>query len=109
MRPGSTASAPSARSSCATISSNPRAQGATNLIVRVILRRMEMRNLGAAGVKVSTLCLGAMTFGDVDERSMMHKASCDEETALALMDRALAAGINFFDTADVYGPNGLSE
>src|SRR2546429_219296 len=103
MRPGSTAPAPSARSSPATISSSPRAQGATNSIARVILRAMEMRNLGSAGVKVSTLCLGAMTFGEVDEKSMMYQVGSDEETALALMDRALAAGVNFLDTADVYG------
>jgi aryl-alcohol dehydrogenase-like predicted oxidoreductase len=68
-----------------------------------------MRNLGSAGVKVSTLCLGAMTFGEVDEKSMMYKVGCDEDTSLALMDRALAAGVNFYDTADVYGPDGMSE
>jgi aryl-alcohol dehydrogenase-like predicted oxidoreductase len=50
-----------------------------------------------------------MTFGEVDEKSMMYKAGCDEETSLALMDSALAAGVNFIDTADVYGPNGMSE
>ncbi len=70
---------------------------------------MEYRNLGAAGVKVSTLCLGAMTFGEADEQSFMHKVSCDEATSHAILDRALAAGINFVDTADVYGQDGLSE
>ncbi len=70
---------------------------------------MQYRNLGAAGVKVSPLCLGAMTFGEADEKSMMHKAGADEATTHAMLDRALAAGINFIDTADVYGQDGLSE
>jgi aryl-alcohol dehydrogenase-like predicted oxidoreductase len=39
----------------------------------------------------------------------MHKACCDEPTAHAILDRAVAAGINFVDTADVYGQDGLSE
>jgi aryl-alcohol dehydrogenase-like predicted oxidoreductase len=70
---------------------------------------MEYRNLGASGVKVSTLCLGAMTFGEADDRSMMHAVSADEATAHAILSRALEAGINFIDTADVYGQDGLSE
>jgi aryl-alcohol dehydrogenase-like predicted oxidoreductase len=70
---------------------------------------MKYRNLGAAGVKVSTLCLGAMTFGEADASSFMHKAGSDEATTFAMLDRAMAAGINFIDTADVYGQDGLSE
>ncbi|HVK73343.1 MAG TPA: aldo/keto reductase [Kofleriaceae bacterium] len=70
---------------------------------------MEYRNLGASGVKVSALCLGAMTFGEADEKSFMHQVSADEATAHAILDRAVAAGINFVDTADVYGQDGLSE
>jgi aryl-alcohol dehydrogenase-like predicted oxidoreductase len=70
---------------------------------------MKYRNLGNAGVKVSSLCLGAMTFGEADEKSFMHKAGSDEATAHAVLDRAVAAGINFIDTADVYGQDGLSE
>jgi len=70
---------------------------------------MKYRNLGAAGVKVSTLCLGAMTFGEADASSFMHKAGSDEATTFAVLDRAMAAGINFIDTADVYGQDGLSE
>jgi aryl-alcohol dehydrogenase-like predicted oxidoreductase len=70
---------------------------------------MEYRSLGASGLKVSTLCLGAMTFGQPDEKSMMHDIAADEATAHAMMDRALDAGINFVDTADVYGNDGLSE
>jgi len=70
---------------------------------------MQYRNLGAAGVKVSSLCLGAMTFGEADEKSFMHKVGSDEATSHAVLDRALASGINFIDTADVYGQDGLSE
>ena len=70
---------------------------------------MEMRNLGASGLKVSSLCLGAMTFGEADEKSFMHKVGCSEETAHQLLDRALDAGVNFVDTADVYGQDGLAE
>ncbi len=70
---------------------------------------MQYRNLGASGVKVSPLCLGAMTFGEADEKSFMHKVGSDEETSHAVLDRALALGINFIDTADVYGQDGLSE
>lgn len=70
---------------------------------------MKYRNLGGAGVKVSNLCLGAMTFGEADEKSFMHKVGSDEQTAHAVLDRALDGGINFIDTADVYGQDGLSE
>jgi aryl-alcohol dehydrogenase-like predicted oxidoreductase len=70
---------------------------------------MEYRNLGQSGLKVSTLCLGTMTFGEADERSMMHKVGCDEDTSHQLIERALDAGINFFDTANIYGQDGLSE
>ncbi len=70
---------------------------------------MEYRNLGGAGVKVSPLCLGAMTFGEADENSFMHQVGCDEGTAFSLMDAALEGGVNFIDTADVYGQDGLSE
>ena len=70
---------------------------------------MKYRNLGSAGVKVSNLCLGAMTFGEADEKSFMHKVGSDEATAHAVLDRAVAAGVNFVDTADVYGQDGLSE
>jgi aryl-alcohol dehydrogenase-like predicted oxidoreductase len=70
---------------------------------------MEYRPLGSSGVKVSTLCLGAMTFGEADETSFMHKVSADEATSHAILSRALEAGINFIDTADVYGQDGLSE
>jgi aryl-alcohol dehydrogenase-like predicted oxidoreductase len=70
---------------------------------------VEYRKLGGTGVEVSALCLGAMTFGDPDESSFMHQAGCDEATSHALLNRALDAGVNFVDTADVYGQDGLSE
>jgi aryl-alcohol dehydrogenase-like predicted oxidoreductase len=70
---------------------------------------VDYRNLGAAGVRVSPLCLGTMTFGEADEGSFMHKVGCDEATAWQVMNRALELGVNFLDTADVYGQDGLTE
>jgi NDP-hexose C3-ketoreductase / dTDP-4-oxo-2-deoxy-alpha-D-pentos-2-ene 2,3-reductase len=54
---------------------------------------MEFTNLGRTGLKVSRLCLGTMNFGP----------KTTEPDSFAIMDRALEHGINFFDTADVYG------
>jgi aryl-alcohol dehydrogenase-like predicted oxidoreductase len=54
---------------------------------------MEYVHLGRAGVKVSRLCLGTMNFGP----------ETNETDSFAIMDRALELGLNFFDTADVYG------
>lgn len=70
---------------------------------------MEYRSLGNSGLKVPVLCLGAMTFGEADDKSFMHKVGCDEKTSFAIMSRALDRGVGFIDTADVYGPDGLSE
>jgi aryl-alcohol dehydrogenase-like predicted oxidoreductase len=70
---------------------------------------MEYRSLGNSGLKVPVLCLGAMTFGEADDKSFMHKVSADEKTSFAIMSRALERGVNFIDTADVYGQDGLSE
>jgi aryl-alcohol dehydrogenase-like predicted oxidoreductase len=70
---------------------------------------MENRSLGNSGLKVPVLCLGAMTFGEADDKSMMHKVSCDEKTSFAIMSRSLERGVGFIDTADVYGQDGLSE
>jgi aryl-alcohol dehydrogenase-like predicted oxidoreductase len=70
---------------------------------------MEYRRLGSSGVKVSCVCLGTMTFGEADENSFMHGVGADEKTSFDIMSRALDAGVNFFDTADVYGQDGLSE
>src|SRR5580698_1852709 len=70
---------------------------------------MEHRNLGASGLKVPVLCLGAMTFGEADDKSFMHEVGCDEKASFAIMSRALDLGVGFIDTADVYGQDGLSE
>jgi aryl-alcohol dehydrogenase-like predicted oxidoreductase len=70
---------------------------------------MEYRLLGRSGLKVPVLCLGAMTFGDADDKSFMHKVGCDEKMSFAIMSRALDRGVSFIDTADVYGQDGLSE
>ncbi|MEZ4322382.1 MAG: aldo/keto reductase [Myxococcota bacterium] len=58
---------------------------------------------------MSVLCLGTMTFGEADENSFMHGIGATEATSFDVMDRALDAGVNFWDTADVYGQDGLSE
>jgi aryl-alcohol dehydrogenase-like predicted oxidoreductase len=55
---------------------------------------MEYRTLGTTGVKVSPLCLGAMMFG--------AWGNTDHEDSARIIHRALDAGINFIDTADVY-------
>jgi aryl-alcohol dehydrogenase-like predicted oxidoreductase len=55
---------------------------------------MEHRTLGRTGMYVSPLCLGAMMFGDWGNR--------DENESIRIIHRALDAGINFIDTADVY-------
>ena len=70
---------------------------------------MQTKRIGTSGLHVSSLCLGAMTFGTADEKSFMHNASADEATSFAILDRAKELGINFIDTADVYGQDGLSE
>lgn len=70
---------------------------------------MEYRTLGHSGLKVSSLCLGTMTFGEADENSFMHGVGAPESVSFEIMNKALDAGINFFDTADVYGQDGLTE
>lgn len=59
---------------------------------------MEYVKLGKSGLKVSRLCLGMMTYGSTQWREWV----LDERKALPFVERALEAGINFFDTADVY-------
>jgi NDP-hexose C3-ketoreductase / dTDP-4-oxo-2-deoxy-alpha-D-pentos-2-ene 2,3-reductase len=54
---------------------------------------MRFTHLGRTGLTVSRLCLGTMNFGP----------ETDEATSFAIMDSALEAGINFFDSANVYG------
>ena len=53
---------------------------------------MEFRYIGKTGLRVSPLCMGTMTFG----------SQCDKAEAFAIMDKAYEAGINFFDTAEIY-------
>jgi aryl-alcohol dehydrogenase-like predicted oxidoreductase len=53
---------------------------------------MQHRPLGHTGIDVSVLCLGTMTFGEQNTEAQAH----------AQLDRALAAGINFIDTAEMY-------
>src|ERR1700722_10488471 len=65
---------------------------------------MEYVNLGSTGLKVSRICLGAMTYGSKKWREW----GLDEEESRPFIKRALEAGINFFDTADVYSL-GVSE
>lgn len=59
---------------------------------------MEYTNLGKTGLKVSRICLGMMTYGS----SQWRRWVLDEEESRPFIQRALEAGINFFDTADVY-------
>ena len=54
---------------------------------------MQFTNLGRTGLRVSRICLGTMNFGP----------ETDEPTSFSIMDSALEAGINFFDSANVYG------
>ena len=63
-------------------------------------QRMNYRYLGKTGLRVSELCLGAMTFGRENEAT--------EEESFQMMDHFVAAGGNFIDTANVYSA-GISE
>ena len=60
---------------------------------------MKIKRLGRTGLKVSEICLGTMTFGN----------QADQAASYAIMDTADAAGVNFFDTADVYPLGGDRE
>ncbi|MCP4643463.1 MAG: aldo/keto reductase [bacterium] len=59
---------------------------------------MEYAYLGRSGLRVSEICLGTMTFGN----------EADESASVAIMEHAVEAGINFFDTANIYN-KGLTE
>lgn len=65
---------------------------------------MEYVNLGKTGLKVSRLCLGCMTYGSKKWREWV----LEEEESSPFIKRALEAGINFFDTANIYSL-GVSE
>ena len=61
---------------------------------------MEYVKLGRTGLDVSRICLGCMSFGDPGRGG--HPWSLDEEASRPLIRQAIEAGINFFDTANVY-------
>ena len=61
---------------------------------------MEIRRLGASGLRVSALSLGAMTFGA--SQTNLKGVTSSEEEARRVFDRAVEAGINLVDTANVY-------
>jgi len=65
---------------------------------------MQYVNLGATGLRISRLCLGCMTYGSKKWRPWV----LDEDESRPFFQRAIEAGINFFDTADVYSV-GVSE
>ena len=65
---------------------------------------MEMVRLGGTGLKVSKICLGTMTYGDPRWRDWV----LDETASMPFFRAAIEAGINFFDTADMYS-TGASE
>jgi 1-deoxyxylulose-5-phosphate synthase len=65
---------------------------------------MDFLCLGNSGLKVSRLCLGCMSYGSSKARPWI----LDEEAALPFYQQAIEAGINFFDTADLYS-QGMSE
>ncbi|PBC76741.1 aryl-alcohol dehydrogenase-like predicted oxidoreductase [Streptomyces sp. TLI_235] len=75
---------------------------------------MRYRYLGDTGLAVSELCFGAMTFGGgasflgAPDRNWSEFGTVQDQDVHRLMDVALDAGINFFDTADVY-KNGMGE
>ena len=66
---------------------------------------MEYTRLGSTGLKVSRVCLGCMSYGQPGKNNSWV---LDEEQSRPYIQRALEAGINFFDTANVYS-NGTSE
>ncbi|MDQ8045182.1 MAG: aldo/keto reductase [Solirubrobacteraceae bacterium] len=63
---------------------------------------MQYKQLGDTGLFVSRLCLGAMTFGTSNVEPWSAIGTLGQKEAGALVDRALDAGVNFFDTANVY-------
>lgn len=67
---------------------------------------MDYVKLGATGLDVSRLCIGCMSFGIADRGN--HEWTLDEEASRAIIRQAVEAGINFFDTANVYS-DGTSE
>lgn len=70
---------------------------------------MRYKQLGRTGLFVSEICLGTMTFGKVEKTERFgHIAKVDQDGADRIVERAIAAGVNFVDTANVYS-GGQSE
>ena len=67
---------------------------------------MDYRRLGTTGLEVSRICLGCMSYGG--RTAATTPGRCDEEASRPFIKQALEAGINFFDTANVYS-DGTSE
>ena len=64
---------------------------------------MRYNQLGRTGLFVSEICLGAMTFGEAGGAGIWGSiADVDQQAADRIVERSLAAGVNFIDTADVY-------
>ena len=53
---------------------------------------MKYNYIGKSGLRVSNICMGTMTFGK----------KCDKKLSFAILDKAYASGVNFFDMAEVY-------
>jgi aryl-alcohol dehydrogenase (NADP+) len=68
---------------------------------------MEYTRLGTTGLQVSRICLGMMSFGDPARGT--HPWSLPEEDSRRVIEKALAAGITFFDTANVYSAGSSEE
>jgi len=68
---------------------------------------MEYTRLGRTGLKVSKLCLGCMTYGEPQRGT--HEWSLPEDASRPLIRQAIEAGINFFDTANVYSAGSSEE
>ena len=67
---------------------------------------MHYRNLGSTGLKVSRICVGCAGFGDPERGA--HAWTLPEGAARPILRAAIEAGVNFFDTADIYS-DGASE
>jgi aryl-alcohol dehydrogenase-like predicted oxidoreductase len=68
---------------------------------------MDYVNLGSTGLQVSRVCLGCMSFGEPDRGN--HSWTLSEEQSRPLIRQAVEAGINFFDTANVYSAGSSEE
>src|SRR5512141_697186 len=72
-----------------------------------IVSGMDYARLGSTGLEVSRICLGCMSYGEPGRGN--HEWTLDEESSRPHIQRALEAGINFFDTANVYSAGSSEE